>query len=167
MKKRSLFFVVLVSVLLMFNACGKHDIDDIKPEIKLSGEATFPLNCDTIYFGEEFTFTALFTDNVELGSYSIEVHQNFDHHAHSTQVNDCDLSPVKVPVNPFHFIQDFAITDNSQSYNAVQVINIPYSNQTGQFDEGDYHFFISLTDKEGWSAQMGLSIKMMYRQLNQ
>ena len=157
------FVLILMVMVLVFNGCGKHDIDDIKPEIRLSGEAAFPLNCDTIYFGEEFTFSVLFTDNVELGSYSIEIHQNFDHHAHSTQVNECVLSPVKVPVNPFHFIQDFSIPDNSLSYNTTQVIRIPHTNHTGQFDEGDYHFFISLTDKEGWSAQMGLSIKMMYR----
>ena len=33
----------------------------------------------------------------------------------------------------------------------------------GLYDEGDYHFFISLTDKEGWSAQKGLSVKMLHR----
>ena len=32
-----------------------------------------------------------------------------------------------------------------------------------KFDEGDYHFTIRLTDKEGWSIQKGLSIKMFYQ----
>jgi hypothetical protein len=30
-----------------------------------------------------------------------------------------------------------------------------------EFDPGDYHFFISLTDREGWSAQKGLNIKVL------
>ena len=50
-----------------------------------------------------------FTDNAELGSYSINIHNNFDHHSHSTEVEECNMDPVKEPVNPYVFIQDYDI----------------------------------------------------------
>jgi hypothetical protein len=105
----------------------------------------------------------LFTDNAELGSYSIDIHNNFDHHSHSTEVTECSLDPIKDPVNPFLFIEDYNIPAGQSDYQTNMSISIPSSNGNGVYDEGDYHFFISLTDKEGWSAQKGLSIKMLHR----
>lgn len=156
--------VIPFLLLVFFNSCEKEEeIDKIKPSIDLSIQDAFPVNCDTLYFGESFNFKVLFTDNVELGSYSIDIHNNFDHHSHSTEVTECELWPVKVPVNPFVFIDDFEIPSGSNEYKTSQVISIPAGNGKGEFDEGDYHFFISLTDKEGWSTQKGLSIKILKR----
>jgi len=89
------------------NACNKeNDIDKEKPVIDLSGPDAFPQNCDTIYFGESFNFNVLFSDNVELGSFSIDIHHNFDHHSHSTEVTECQLDSKKDSVNPLVLIQD-------------------------------------------------------------
>jgi hypothetical protein len=159
--KRLVILIAFASVV--FTSCSKQDIDDEKPEIDLTVSGSFPQNCDTIWLGETFTFKALFKDNMELGSFSIEIHENFDHHAHSTEVSECDLSPVKDPVNPFAFIQDYEIAGGLKEYDAGVPVAIPQGNGTGLFDEGDYHFFIRLTDKAGWSAQKGLSIKMLHR----
>jgi hypothetical protein len=143
--------------------CQKEEIDDQKPIIDLRDEDTFPLSCDTVYFGEPFTIQMSISDNKELGSFNISIHHNFDHHSHSTEVTACDLWPVKSPVNPFVLIQDYSIPSGTASYQINQILEIPLSNENGIFDEGDYHFFISLTDKEGWSTQKGLSIKMLQR----
>ncbi len=105
----------------------------------------------------------VFSDNAELGSYSIDIHNNFDHHSHSTEVNSCSLDPIKIPVNPFLFIEDYKIPTGTKEYETDIEIMIPSSNENGLYDDGDYHFFLSLTDKEGWSAQKGLSIKMRHR----
>ncbi|HDP55202.1 MAG TPA: DUF4625 domain-containing protein, partial [Bacteroidetes bacterium] len=134
-----------------------------KPVIDLSIQDAFPVNCDTLYFGESFELKVLFTDNVELGSYSIDIHHNFDHHSHSTEVIECSLDPIKDPINPFLFIEDYNIPAGQTHYQTNTSISIPARNENGAYDEGDYHFFISLTDKEGWSAQKGLSIKMLHR----
>ena len=150
----------------MINSCEKEEIDKQKPEIDLSIEGAFPVNCDTLYFGETFAFKILFKDNAELGSakaFSIDVHNNFDHHSHSTEVTECSFDPVKSPVNVFTFIVDYDIPEGLKEYETNLSISIPPGNDNGQFDEGDYHFFISLTDKEGWSAQKGLSVKILYR----
>jgi len=151
-------------LLIFFNACEKDDkIDKEKPTIDLSIQDAFPVNCDTIYFGESFELKVLFSDNIALGSYSIDIHHNFDHHSHSTEVTECNLDPVKEPVNPFLFIEDYDIPDGKADYKTAESITIPSGDGNGLFDEGDYHFFISLTDSEGWSAQKGLSIKMLHR----
>ena len=157
--------LVIFPVLLLafFSSCEKDAIDKEKPTIDLSIQDAFPVNCDTIFFGESFDLKVLFTDNFELGSYSIDIHNNFDHHSHSTEVTECNLSPEKEPVNPFLFIDDFDIPTNLEEYETNLSISIPSGNDNGEYDEGDYHFFISLTDKEGWSAQKGLSIKMLNR----
>lgn len=142
-------------------SCNREEVDKEKPQIDLTILGAFPINCDTLYFGETFTFKMLFTDNIELGSYSIDIHHNFDHHSHSTEVSECQLDPVKAPINPFVFIDDYSIPDGLQEYETSLEITLPDGDAKGPYDEGDYHFFISLTDKSGWSTQKGLSIKII------
>jgi hypothetical protein len=159
-------YLFLVTLILLFSttSCEKEEgIDKQKPEISLDMTDAFPKNCDTIYFGETFDLKVLFTDNVALGSFNIDIHHNFDHHSHSTEVNNCVLDPVKSPVNPFTLIRDYTIPAGLTAYETNIAVEIPSGNMSGLFDDGDYHFFISLTDKEGWSAQKGLSIKMLHR----
>jgi len=161
---KTLKFVFILFLAFSISCETTDDIDKQKPEIDLSIDDAFPLNCDTLYFGESFTFKALFSDNLELGSvkaFSIDIHHNFDHHSHSTEVNECDPEPQKAPVNPFVFIQDYDIPSGLNSYETNLSIAIPAGNDNGLFDEGDYHFFISLTDKEGWSTQKGISVKLV------
>jgi len=156
---------IAISLLLVTAACEPVEIDDQKPVIDLSMENTFPMSCDTLYLGDSFTWKVRFTDNVELGSYSLEIHHNFDHHAHSTEPSSCELDPVKEPLNPFHTIMDFEIPPESTEYTVNESIQIPLSDPNGDLDPGDYHFFISLTDREGWSVQKGLNIKILRKQM--
>lgn len=145
-------------------SCEKDkNIDTEKPQIDNSFSDAFPMNCDTIYFGESFNLMILLTDNMELGSFSIGIHNNFDHHSHSTEVTECILDPIKDPINPFLFIEDYNIPAGQSNYHTNISISLPSGNGNGVYDEGDYHFFISLTDKEGWSNQKGLSIKILHR----
>ena len=137
-------------------SCSKEERDDELPEIIMSETGHFPQNCDTLYLGESFTFRARFTDNVELGSYSIDIHHNFDHHSHSTEMAECPMDPKKTPVNPFLFIEQFDIPEGKREYDAMQVISIP-----DDIDHGDYHLMVRLTDKTGWQAIRGISIKIM------
>ena len=153
--------VGLIALLPFFSrGCGG-EIDDQKPVIDLSVEEAFPVNCDTIVLGQSFTFRMKFSDNAELGSYSIEIHHNFDHHAHSTEVEQCPLDPVKEPVFPLYYLQDFTIPEGTGEFLATQEILLPLAGSDGDYDTGDYHFFVRLTDREGWSAQKGLSVKLI------
>ena len=157
---------LLLIILLLAGlglSCERDEIDKTKPTIGLSHQDAFPVNCDTLYFGESFMFKALFSDNQSLGSYSIDIHNNFNHHSHSTEVSVCQLDPKKNPVNPFIFIEDYSIPEGLKEYETMQAVSIPSGDNSGLYDEGDYHFYISLTDKEGWSAQKGLNIKILHR----
>ncbi len=158
--RRTVIFAALVLSLDLTTGCGP-EVDDQKPVIDLTIEEAFPVNCDTIYLGQPFTMQLLLTDNQELGSYSVEIHHNFDHHAHSTEVEQCVLSSVKSPVNPLYFLEDYTIPAGTKEYLVSTEITLPASHGERAFDLGDYHFFIRLTDREGWSSQKGLSIKIL------
>lgn len=163
MKTNSLV-ISLLFIFFMILSCEKDkNIDTEKPAIDVSSISGFPNNCDTIYFGESFDLKMLFRDNVALGSYSIDIHNNFDHHSHSTEVTECTIGASQYPVNPFAFINDYDIPAGEKEYRTNLSILIPSGNEIGLYDDGDYHFFISLTDKEGWSVQKGLNIKMLHR----
>jgi hypothetical protein len=106
--------IIFMYIPLLFISCEKdEEADTVKPGIDLSIQDAFPVNCDTLYFGESFELKMLFSDNAELGSYSIEIHHNFDHHSHSTEVTECSLDPIKDPINPFTFIEDYNIPAGS------------------------------------------------------
>lgn len=116
----------------------------------------FPRQCSELTRGQTFVFRARFSDNVELGSFSLDIHHNFDHHTHSTDGgNDCGPDPVKIPVNPFLLIRGFQIPAGQREYSATAEFQVP-----ADVDPGDYHFMIRLTDKAGWQTISGLSIKI-------
>ena len=120
------FLLALALSSALFSSCEKdEEIDKEKPNIDLSIQDAFPVNCDTLYFGESFELKVLFTDNVELGSFSIDIHNNFDHHSHSTEVTECSLNPIKDPVNPYLFIQNYDIPSGLSEYETNLSISIP------------------------------------------
>lgn len=155
--------MVLISVITFPSCIQSEEPDMEKPEIDLSFTGAFPLNCDTIYFGEAFEIKMIMKDNDELGGFNISIHNNFDHHNHSTEVTQCEMEPVKIPVNPITFIQDYEIDSGLQEHEVSLWLTLADSNQEGAFDSGDYHFFINLTDQSGWSTQKGLIVKILYR----
>lgn len=157
MIKRSIIFMVLTGAILFSKSCDKDDeIDQTAPSIDISAINAFPKQCDTLYRGESFMFIATFTDNEALGSYSLDIHNNFDHHSHTTEVEECEPWPVQTPVNPFLLIEGFQIPDAPQTFTTSHEIAIP-----ADADEGDYHFMIRVVDKNGWQGMVGLSVKIL------
>ncbi len=149
--------LILLFVVFLLVACGEDErpIDLDYPEIIVT-EDSFPVQCSVLERGGKLRFRALFRDNVELGGYSLDIHHNFDHHNHSTEVNDCESDPVKAAINPMLFIQTYTIPSGLQEYEAETEIEIP-----SDVDPGDYHFMIRVTDKEGWQTIQGISIKVI------
>jgi hypothetical protein len=153
------YFIILAIVTLAFFAgCKKEteEVDTTYPEINISAADAFPKQCSSIKRGDKFIFKATLSDNNELGSSSIDIHNNFDHHTHSTEVNDCGLDPIKTPVNPFLLIKTYTIPSGLKTYTITQEVSVP-----ADVDPGDYHFLIRLTDKAGWQTIKGLSIKVI------
>ena len=149
--------IVIMLIAPAMSSCEKDDdTDQTAPTIDLSAEDAFPQQCDTLYRGETFTFIATFTDNEGLGSYSLDVHNNFDHHSHTTEVEECDPWPVQTPVNPYLLIEGYDISDAPQTFTTQLEITIP-----DDVDQGDYHFMIRVVDINGWQAMKGLSVKIL------
>ena len=92
---------------------------------------------------------------MELGSFNLEVHNNFDHHTHSTEAGECRQDPVKQPVNPWIFNQDYPIPAGETVYEANLRIPIP-----ADVDPGEYHFMIRVTDASGWQQLRSVSIRI-------
>jgi hypothetical protein len=152
--------LIIISLLIIasFSACKKDNqetIDTEYPVIDVTATTAFPKQCSTVKRGEKFTFRAQLSDNLQLGSVSLDIHHNFDHHTHSTEVESCNMDPKKTPVKPFLMIQSYSIPTGSKSYEVQQEITVP-----SDIDPGDYHFMIRLTDREGWQTIKGLSIKI-------
>jgi len=144
---------------MLAGACKKDNeaaVDTEYPVIDISSANAFPKQCSTVKRGETFSFRAQLNDNTMLGSVSVDIHHNFDHHTHSTELQACDMGAVKTPVKPFLLIQSYPIPAGLSSYEVQHDISIP-----ADADPGDYHFMIRLTDKEGWQTIKGLSIKII------
>lgn len=149
---------LLLLMTTLFAACKKdnEEVDTTYPVIDIAFAEAFPVQCSTVSRGQKFTFKAKISDNVQLGSLSIDIHHNFDHHTHSTEVQECQQEADKSPVNPFLLIREVPIPANLANYEVSYAIDVPAG-----IDAGDYHFMIRLTDKQGWQTIKGLSIKVI------
>lgn len=155
--KASVVSTVFIAILVLAG-CKKDNkpaIDTEYPVINLDFAEAFPKQCSELTRGQKITFRARFSDNAQLGSYSLDIHHNFDHHTHSTEVASCNLDPVKAPANPFLLIENYPIPAGGKTYEAQTAITVP-----DDVDPGDYHLMIRLTDREGWQTLKGLSIKI-------
>jgi len=151
-------YLIVLLTSLVLTSCGEDEkpvIDLEYPEIIIT-ENSFPIQCSVVERGSTLSFRALFTDNVELGGFSLDIHHNFDHHTHSTEVRACDEDSLKTAVNPFLLIQTYPIPIGLNEFAGLAEIEIP-----SDIDPGDYHFLIRVTDKEGWQTLQGISIKII------
>src|SRR5699024_10889797 len=119
-------FITLVLNGLLIGCSSDDDnssIDQDYPTINL--EETYPETCSILKRGKTFTAKIVVDDNQELGSVTIDIHNNFDHHNHSTEVEECDLQPKKEPDNPFTYIKSIPIPEGNDHYVVEHEIAIP------------------------------------------
>ncbi len=156
MKKR--FMTLMLPLALC--ACGSDDDETLKdmqqPVITEQGIVAIPTDCMVFHRGDTIRFNYVFTDDTELGAYNIEVHNNFDHHTHSTSASECEMEPSKQPQKPWVYNQDFTIPAGQRQYDARQDIVIPQDKDTG-----DYHFMVRVTDRAGWQQLKSMAIKVV------
>ncbi|MBZ4192473.1 DUF4625 domain-containing protein [Niabella beijingensis] len=142
----------------LITGCSKDNdtkTDTEYPVIDVTTSDAFPKQCSELRRGTAFSAKIIVSDNAELGSVSIDIHHNFDHHTHSTELDDCGLDALKTPVNPFTLIKSFPIPAGNKNHMVSEEIQVPAT-----IDPGDYHFMIRATDREGWQTIKGLSIKI-------
>lgn len=147
---------VSIMLLCALCACSSSPSKDLVPPSILPVEdRSCPLNCQQFVRGTAIPFCCAFSDNKELGAFNIEVHNNFDHHTHGTEAGECKQDPVKKPVNPWVFNQDYKIPSGETYYEAEFWLDIPED-----VDPGEYHFMIRVTDASGWQQLRSVSIRL-------
>lgn len=154
----SLMVALMCVVTLSFSSCSSDDEDakDMeKPVITDKGVTANPIDCQVYQRGENILFHYVFTDDTELGAFNIEIHNNFEHHTHSTSSVECHMDEQKQPVNPWVYNRDFTIPAAQRQYDATVDIPIP-----ADIDTGDYHFVVRLTDRAGWQQLKAVTIKI-------
>lgn len=154
---KTIIISISIGAVLLLSNCKKDaaEIDSTYPEIDINTANAFPKQCSVIKRGEKFTFKAQVSDNVELGALSVDIHHNFDHHSHSTEVSNCNMEAVKTAIKPYLLIKQVSIPSGQKTYEATAEFDVP-----ADIDAGDYHFLIRLTDKAGWQTIKGISIKI-------
>jgi len=152
---KTLCITIGIATLIAGCSKDKNATDTEYPTIDVTTSTAFPKQCSELTRGQKFTAKIPVADNVELGSVSIDIHHNFDHHSHSTEVAECNMDAIKTPAKPFLLVKSLSIPAGNKSYTVSQEIEVP-----ADIDPGDYHFMIRVTDKEGWQTMKGLSIKI-------
>ena len=147
-------------LLCALSACSSSD-DEVQkdmqqPVISDQGITANPIDCQVYHRGDVIPFHYVMTDDQELGAYNIEIHNNFDHHTHSTTAVECTIDAQKKPQNPWVFNRDYIIPAGLRQYEAHHDIEIP-----ADVDSGDYHFMIRLTDRAGWQQLHAVAIKII------
>ena len=137
-------------------SCNKDEDkkDTEKPSFDNTGAT--PVEGGKYLPGDTIFVHQIFRDNEELGSFNIEIHNNFDGHSHSTETaktiskhGDHEHGDVE---NAWVFNQSYDIPSGQKVYTADLKIPIPET-----IAEGDYHFMIRVTDKAGWQEIKAVS----------
>ena len=166
----SLFMALIATTAtLVITSCNQQK-DLTPPEI--SDEGFLPADCDIYYLGDTILVHFVCSDNVELGNYNIEIHNNFDHHTHGTSSVDCDEEGEEHGHDHEHgdedhdhehedvegawvYNQDYAIARGLTCDTVDLQIIVPMD-----VLEGDYHFMLRLTDRAGWQSIKSVPIHL-------
>lgn len=149
--KTKLVYLFSITTSLFLASCSNDDdavVDTQAPVIAVAE----PHDEDVIAPGGEIHFEAMFTDNVELASYKIEIHNVFDDHTHSA-VKQTDAQD-----NPWSYSEVFTIPAGQTSFEATNHIEIPTEINGQPVSEGAYHFGVYVTDAAGNEEQAFLEL---------
>lgn len=152
MKTRLRLFLPVFIAAVLFTSCSEDDdavIDTEAPEITINE----PHDGDAIAPGSEMHFEATFSDNVELRSYKIEIHSDFDEHTHAMYKSSHD-------VNPWSYEETFIIPAGRTTYDSDRHIDIPLEFNEAPISEGRYHLGVYVTDVAGNEAQAFLEFEI-------
>ncbi|RTE53362.1 DUF4625 domain-containing protein [Arenibacter aquaticus] len=152
-------YIFILFLSLVFTSCTTDDNtkkDEQKPTISINYDEGFPQGCSQLVRGETYSFRAMVTDDVELASYSLDIHHNFDHHTHDDQEGSCSLDPKKTATDPWIFIENYSIEDGLTTYEINLSLTIP-----NDIDTGDYHCSFSVIDETGWQSRTSVDIKII------
>ncbi|MBE7641245.1 DUF4625 domain-containing protein [Salegentibacter sp. BLCTC] len=149
--KTKLVYLFSITATLFLASCSEDDdnvIDTEAPEIVISD----PVDGEEIAPGGEVHFDALLTDNTELASYKVEIHNAFDGHTHAIAKQEGHKD------NPWSYSEVFEIEPGQKSFEAHHHIPVPAEINGEHISEGHYHFGLFVTDAAGNESQAFLEL---------
>lgn len=159
-----LMTVSIIFALTFLAGCAKEeDTEELQPEIEIISPVVF----DTLYFDEPYIYRFKLTNpsGDGLGNLSMDVHHNFNHHAHGDYL-PCNMDPKKEPYHPYENVWIFSLPDDQSEYIFETTITIPSKvegKENAYHDYGDYHYHIYVTNKKGYQTFTALDFKLLYR----
>ncbi len=145
MGKNILFFVLSAIMCVSFSACDEDEADTTKPVITLDE----PEDGDSLRIGESVHFEADFSDDEALGSYLIEIHNNFDGHNHKVSSSQTRSEETV----PFSLKKSYDLSNLRNTHVHHHDIVIP-ENAT----PGAYHLVVYCTDAAGNQSMVARDI---------
>jgi hypothetical protein len=130
---------------LSFISCDKNENDTTKPVINLIE----PEDGDSLRIGGDVHFDMELSDDVMLGSYKVDIHNNFDGHEHTKASSD--------ETTPFVFVRSWDVSGKKNADIHHHEIVIP-ENAT----PGDYHLMVYCTDAAGNESNVAVNIVLSH-----
>lgn len=141
--KFNIFKILTVFSILFLQSCSSdddHRIDTKKPVIVLNN----PSDHQAFLPGEKIYLNVDFSDNLELGSYKIEIHFSEDGHTHKGNEEFAE----------WFYAETSTLEPGSVQANLEKQISVPVEINNLPIAEGHYHLGIYLTDKAGNEQQL-------------
>lgn len=148
MKTSKIFSIVALSALFSLGSCSSDDnnIDTEKPVILLNA----PKEGAKLVAGKDIHFDMEVSDNVMLGSYKIDIHDNSDNHNHSSALS------AKEELVPFTFNKTWSLKGQKNADVHHHEIIIPATAKPG-----NYHFVVYLLDEAGNQSMVARAITIV------
>lgn len=133
--------MLLMATAIAFTYCSKDEDDpvDEKDTIKPQINLTSPANETEFLPGDAIAFSAVLSDDKELGSYKIDIHPGEGHNHKSTSDNGA-----------WSYQKSWSLPEGStnETVNHSEIV-IPLEVDGVPTMPGDYHFLVYCTDKAG------------------
>ena len=137
----------------LFTSCSD-DADTTRPGINLIE----PTDGEVILIGSSIHFACEFSDDVELRSYKIDIHDAFDDHSHTKSASVGTSGEV-----PFSFSQSWTFEPGKkEAHIHHHEIVIPETINGHPVAEGHYHMGIYCTDAAGNESHVFIEIELSH-----
>ncbi|MDZ7608214.1 MAG: DUF4625 domain-containing protein [Cyclobacteriaceae bacterium] len=140
MMKKTLYGIMALgfAVIAGLSGCGDEEVDVSGPQIEMAE----PAMNEFVDAGSAVHFMAEFKDNIELKTYNIEIHDDFDRHSHGRiAAVQADPSLLK-----WYFEESFDIPEGSREYSVHLESEIVVAENALA---GPYHFIVQAIDASG------------------
>jgi len=150
MKKLRYFPAVLLLIVLLFASSCEDDNDTQKPQIIVVS----PEQNEVLNIGSEIHFDVDFSDNTELKSYKVDIHNNFEGHTHK-RANSGDTVA-------WSFQKSWSFDAGQKNAHVHHhEIEIPHDYNGMDISQGNYHFMIYCLDAAGNETWVAVPVKIM------